>query len=165
MNRLLVALIGAGLLAACGGSESAPATQNSTPDASASDDASSQGGGGITEASTAAEASHSNEAGLDLDGVALPDGPYAACAVCTLGMCQTELASCVAAPACQAGLFCSLQNCPQFLGIDGGSAALLVCLTTCFGDIQQAIAAGPGIACALDKCPVCAELVDGGARD
>src|SRR6185436_690555 len=116
MSRLLVTLIGAGLLAGCGGSESSAATGNPSVDASATDDSSSGAGGssmGANEAG-AAGGSSASEAGIDLDAFPIPDGPIGACAACIRDTCQSDLATCAADPKCQMGVICSIQNCAQY---------------------------------------------------
>src|SRR5260221_9893359 len=125
MNRLLVALIGAGFWAGCGGSESAPTT--TSPSSDAASDTSTTGAGG------AGGNAAPSEAGIDLDGFPIPDGPIGVCAVCIRDMCQSDLATCATDPKCQMGVICSIQKCSQYAGGDSGAEGL-ACLISCFGD-------------------------------
>lgn len=158
MNRLLIGLVGAALFTGCGGSEAATPAPGPSDDAS-SDAASTTGTGGTNQVTS--DTSTPTEAGFDLDGFSIPDGPLAACATCIRDMCQQDLAACASNPQCQMGVICALQKCSQYAmgeaGLDG-----LVCITNCFGDIQTAISAANGLSCVTTMCDSCTSILDGG---
>jgi hypothetical protein len=158
MNRLWVALLGAGLWTACGSSE--PAASTESPSGDGSDDSSATGAGGTNEAGPAADTSTKSE--IDLDAFPIPDGPFAACAVCIRDMCQTELSDCLMDPACEAGVMCTLANCAQLVSGGEAGADALACVAGCFTDVQTALVAVNGLSCVTNNCDVCLPPVDGG---